>query len=182
MRLNLLILAVTITATSAIAQSTFPTLLAQGPDSKYREKLQLFGQFAGSWAFKGTEYHDDGSHSIDVGEIHCQWVLQGRAIQDVFLETNRSDKDPLLYGTTIRFYDPTTDTWQVTWINPGAGVVRTFTGHKAGSEIVMEGSVGDGAPIRWIFSDIKPNSFHWHGEKRTDSNWRVYEEFDAHRQ
>lgn len=182
MRFYLLILAMAMAVPPAIAQSVvFPGLVANGPEPKYQNKLQLFGQFVGSWTFEGTEYHDDGSRSTDKGEIHCQWVLGGRAVQDVFLETSRSDKDPLLYGTTVRFYDPKTDTWQVTWINPGAGVVRTFTGRQSESQIVMEGKTGDGTPIRWIFSDIRPRSFHWRGEKRTGTSWRIYEELDANR-
>lgn len=181
MRLYALILVVALTVSQAIAQSTFPALLANGPNEKYGDKLQMFGQFVGSWTFNGTEFHEDGSNSTDKGEIHCQWVLQGQALQDVFLETSRSDNDSLLYGTTIRFYDPKIDAWRVTWINPGAEVVRTFIGRKSGAEIVMEGIAGDGTPIRWIFSDIKSDSFHWRGEKHTGATWRIYEELDAHR-
>lgn len=181
MRLHALILVAAMTVSQAIAQSTFPALLANGPNEKYGDKLQTFGQFVGSWTFNGTEFHEDGSNSTDKGEIHCQWVLQGQALQDVFLETSRSDNDSLLYGTTIRFYDPKIDAWRVTWINPGAEVVRTFIGRKSGAEIVMEGIAGDGTPIRWIFSDIKSDSFHWRGEKHTGATWRIYEELDAHR-
>jgi hypothetical protein len=176
------ILPVLIAVPLAFSQSTFPALLATGPNLQYRRQLQLFGQFVGSWTFEGTEYHDDGSRATDKGEIHCQWVLEGTAIQDVFLETSRSDNDLLLYGTTIRFYDPKIDAWRVTWINPGAGVVRTFIGRKSGNEIVMEGKAGDGAAIRWIFSNIKPDAFHWRGEKPAGTGWRTYEELDAHRQ
>jgi len=181
MRIFALILIVASMAPLSVGQNTFPTLLASGPDPTYKDKLQTFGQFVGSWTFAGTEFHDDGSHSTDKGEIRCQWVLEGRAVQDVFRETSRSDTDSLLHGTTIRFYDPKIDAWRVTWINPGAGVVRTFTGRKSGQEIVMEGAAEDGTSIRWIFSDIKSDSFHWRGEKRTNSTWRVYEELDARR-
>ena len=181
MRLYTLILIAATSAQPAMAQSAFSALLANGPNAKYSDKLQTFGQFVGSWTFDGVEYHDDGSHSTDKGEIHCRWILDGQAVQDVFLETSRSDNDSLLHGTTIRFYDPKIDAWRVTWINPGAGVVRTFIGRKSGKEIVMEGTAGDGTPIRWIFSDIKSDSFHWRGEKRTGSSWCIYEELDAHR-
>jgi len=67
-------------------------------------------------------------------------------------------------------------------INPGAGVVRTFIGRKSGTEIVMEGKAGNGTAIRWIFSNIKPDAFHWHGEKLAGTEWRMYEELDAHRE
>lgn len=181
MKLRALILVVAMAASSAIGQNSFPALVARGPNAKDKEKLQLFGQFVGAWTFKGTEYHDDGSHPTDKGEIHFRWVLQGRAVQDVFLETSRSDGDSLLYGTTIRFYDPRRDVWEATWINPGAGVVRRFIGHLSGAEIVLDGSDSDGPPLRWIFSNIKPGSFHWRGEKRSGMNWRMYEELDARR-
>jgi hypothetical protein len=180
-RTILLTIALTILLRAASAQSGFPSLLANGPSSQYREKLELFGQFVGSWTFEGVEYHDDGSHPTDVGEIHCQWVLQGRAVQDVFLETKRSDNDSLLYGSTIRFFDPKIDAWRITWINPAASVVRTFIGRKVGTEIVMEGASEDGTPLHWIFSQITAKSFHWRGEKQTQSGWRIYEELTAHR-
>jgi hypothetical protein len=162
-----------------LAQSNFPQLLAKGPEAKYQEKLQLFGQFVGSWTFDGKQYGDDGSQTTDKGEIHFHWVLQGRAVQDVWLETENSQKSALLYGTTIRFYDPKTETWSSTWIEPRAGVVRVFVGRKVGSEIVLEGNKEDGTPIRWIFSEIGATSFHWRGEKKTGSGWHVYEELDA---
>jgi hypothetical protein len=164
-------------------QSNFPQLLSDGPSGKYQEKLQLFGQFLGSWTFAGTQYKDDGSRPTDKGEIHFHWVLQGRAIQDVWLETaaDESDKVELFYGTTIRFYDPTTDTWRSTWLDPTTGVVRVFVGRKVGSEIVLEANGADGRPIRWIFSEIKADRFHWRGERKTGSEWRVYEDLNAHR-
>ena len=115
-----------------------------------------------------------------ITDLEPRLELDARS-QDVFLETSRSDSESLLYGSTIRFYDPRIDAWRVTWINPRAGVVRTFIGRKSGGEIVMEGASGDSTPIRWIFSDIKSDSFHWSGEKRTGSTWRIYEELDAHR-
>jgi hypothetical protein len=166
---------------SACGQSSFPALLAEEPAPEHQDKLMLFGQFVGFWTFDGAEYRDDGSRRTDKGEIHFHWVLQGRAIQDVFLETERSDSDPKIYGSTVRFYDPKSDSWLVTYIDPVFGVVRTLTGRKIGSEIVMQGELSDSTPIRWIFSDIKPNSFHWHGEKRIGKKWRTYEELWARR-
>jgi len=140
----------------------------------------LFGQFVGSWNFNGVEYRDDGSRPTDKGEVHFHWILEGRAIQDVWRETERSDSDAKFYGTTLRFYEPKSDSWRVAWINPVLGVVRTFTGNKIGSEIVMQGNA-DGLAIRWIFSDITKNSFHWRTEKLRGKKWRIYEELWAHR-
>lgn len=167
--------------TNANPQSTFRALLADNAASEHRDKLMLFGQFVGSWKFSGTEYYDNGRRATDRGEIHFHWVLQGRAIQDVWLETKRTDSDPKVYGTTLRFYDPKTDSWRITWIEPRLGVVRMLTGTQVRSEIVLSGQAADGLPLRWIFSDIKRHSFHWRGEKSNGKQWRIYEELWANR-
>jgi len=163
------------------AQSAFPALLAGGPAAQYREKLMLFGQFVGDWDFAGVEYHDDGSRVTDKGEIEFGWVLEGRAVQDVWIERERSDGQVKTYGTTIRVYDPNMDAWRVVWIDPPTGSLQTLIGHKIGEQIVLEGKDRDGIAIRWIFSDIKPDSFHWRGERLVGGSWRVYEECFPHR-
>jgi hypothetical protein len=163
------------------AQSAFPALLAGGPAAQYREKLMLFGQFVGDWDFDGVEYHDDGSPVTDKGEIEFGWVLEGRAVQDVWIERERSDGQVKTYGTTIRVYDPNMDAWRIIWIDPPTGSVQTLIGHKIGDQIVLEGKDRDGIAIRWIFSDIKPDSFHWRGERLVGGSWRVYEECFPHR-
>ncbi len=141
----------------------------------------LFGQFVGSWQFESIEYHDDGSRPTQKGEIYFHWVLQGTAVQDVWIETERSDSDLKEYDTTVRFYDPKTKLWKVTWIEPLRGAATILKGQKVGDEIVMVGQIGGGTPMRWIFSDIKPNSFHWHGETLVGKDWRTYEDLWARR-
>ena len=176
-----LLLVILLVFVPALGQSSFPTLLAEKPAPELREKLMLFGQFVGSWNFNGVEYHDDGSHPTDKGEIHFHWVLDGKAIQDVWRETERSDSGPRLYGTTVRFYDPKSDSWRITFIDPGLGVVRAMTARRVGSDIVIEGRLASGERTRWIFSDITPDSFHWHGEKFIGKQWHTYEELWARR-
>jgi hypothetical protein len=165
----------------ASAQTPLASLLAEKPSEKNRDQLMLFGQFVGQWEFEGVEYREDGSRGTDKGEIHFGWVLQGRAVQDVWMEHERSDKGPLVYGTTVRFYDPGIDAWRMTWLDPVNGSMRALTGRKVADEIVLESKGSDGTQIRWIFSQIKPDSFHWRGEKLTGEKWRVYEELNARR-
>ena len=180
-RRNLLLLGLCFVLVPAVAQKTFTALLTDGPASDHRDKLMTFGQFVGSWDFAGTEYHADGTRATDKGEIHFHWALRGKAIQDVWLETERSDSDTKVYGTTVRFYDSKTDSWRVVWIDPDNNIVRMLTGRKVGSEIVMEGQSEDGTSIRWIFSDITKDAFHWRGEKLRREQWHKYEELWAHR-
>ncbi len=165
----------------ASAQTAFAALLADGPAAQYREKLMLFGQFVGDWDFDGIEYHADGSRVTDKGEIEFGWVLGGRAVQDVWIERERSDGHVKTYGTTLRVYDPKMDAWRIIWVDPPTGALQTMVARKVGDQIVLEGKDPDGIAIRWIFSEIKPDSFHWRAERLTGASWRVYEECFPHR-
>jgi hypothetical protein len=163
------------------AQTTFPALLADGPAAQYREKLMLFGQFVGNWEFHGVEYHTDGSRITDKGEIEFGWVLEGRAVQDVWIERERSDGQTKTYGTTLRVYDPKMDAWRIVWIDPPTGSEQLMVARKVGDQIVLEGKGRDGVAIRWIFSEIKPDSFHWRAERLAGASWKIYEECFPHR-
>jgi hypothetical protein len=176
MTARFLFLVLFLSLTSAVAQDSFPTLLADNPDAEHRDKLMLFGQFVGSWSYVATVDHDDGTRVTSTGEIDFHWILQGRAVQDVWSDTDGTGGEAKPYGTTVRFYDPKSDTWRSTWISPVAGVVFPMTGRKVGSEIVIEGTSGGGKLVHWIFSDIKPNSFRWHAEKLVGKEWRTYED------
>jgi hypothetical protein len=69
----------------------------------------------------------------------------------------------------------------ITRMAPGYGVVTSLIGRKVGEEIVLEGKTPEGKLIHWIFSQIKPHSFHWRGEKLIGEKWQIYEELDARR-
>ena len=156
-------------------------LFADEPAAKHKDKLMLFGQFVGDWEFEGSNYDGTGVRSTDKGEIHFGWVLQGRAVQDLWIEREISDNRPKVYGSTMRFYDPSIDAWRITWMEPGYGVVTSLIARTVGEEIVLEGKDTGGASIHWIFSQIKPNSFHWRAEKLMGDTWKIYEELDARR-
>ena len=170
----------------------FPAvLLAQRPDPERAEALKLYGRFVGSWD-AGITAHDPGgiSHNAD-GEIHFGWVLQGRAIQDVWMIPRLMDRGsapafPVAgnwYGTTIRVYDPTLEAWRIYWIDPWTNSFRQQIGRARGPDIVQEGMTESGAHTRWSFTEITPNSFHWLGEgKPADGfDWRLLVEVRAKR-
>ena len=57
-------------------------------------------------------YLDDGTPHRGLGEIHFGWVLEGRAIQDVWILPG------VFYGKTLRIYDPGIDAWHILWSDP----------------------------------------------------------------
>ena len=97
----------------------------------------LFEPLIGSWEVDVTYHRPDGSRTEASGSWHFGWVLEGRAVQDVW-RVSAGGHDPLGYGTTIRFYDPAIDAWRVTWHGVLTGSVQRFTARRQGAEIVME--------------------------------------------
>jgi uncharacterized protein len=163
-------------------------LFAEGPAPELADQLQLFGQFVGEWECAWTGYPPDGPIQTGTGEIRFAWVLEGRAIQDVWIFPAREERRRLglpsdEYGTTLRFYDASIEAWRVTWIGPVGQHVRTLTARQIGDEIVVEGTDHHGLPLRWIFSRITNQAFHWRNTVSEDGGhtWRVQEELEARR-
>jgi hypothetical protein len=142
-------------------------LAASGPHPDHADKLMLFGQFVGAWEFEGF-YTASGSRHAATGEWHFGWVLDGRAIQDVLI------CPPVEYGSTLRFYDPEIDAWQITWITPPNRAVVRLVGRPVEDEIVLDGDGATGR-LRWMFRDIAPDSFVWQGYLSRDGG-ETYEQ------
>jgi hypothetical protein len=157
---------------------------AVGPEPEMREKLMLFGQFVGDWEIVEARYpQPDGTEIKKNGEIHFGWILDGRAVQDVWMIHEGTPPRPVPAGTTIRFYDPKIDAWHSIWIAPKYGVIQTFVARMVGEGIVLEGQTKEGYPERWIFSEITTNTFRWRAVESHDnqSTWKLTEEMRVQR-
>jgi hypothetical protein len=154
-------------------------LAASGPDPKMKEKLMLFGQFVGDWDILEARYpQPNGTEIKRKGEIHFGWILDGRAIQDVWMTYQGKPPRAVPAGTTIRFYEPKLDAWRIVWIAPKFGVVQIFTARMVAEEIVLEGRTVEDYPERWIFSEITRDSFKWRAIESHDDQktWKLTEE------
>jgi hypothetical protein len=162
-------------------------LHADGPASDRAEALKLYGQFIGDWDADIVTYTPDGVRHQGQGEIHFGWILEGRAIQDVWMIPRRNDRRPDApvmpvagnwYGTTLRIYDPALDAWRILWIDPATNSYRQQMGRAQGADIVQTGKTEAGVLSRWSFTEITANSFHWKGEGSTDDGktWRLFVE------
>jgi hypothetical protein len=147
----------------------------------------VYDWLIGDWEADVYDY-ENGKKITSRGEWHFAWVLEGRAIQDVWIVPKRSDRNgqtPTLhnrYGTTLRIYDPNLNAWRVFWFNPVTQVRAELIGRKIGNVIVQQ-TVNDDSFTRWIFDDITPNSFVWRAEFSNDGGktWQLDAEFHAHR-
>jgi hypothetical protein len=169
-------------------------LAAEGPAADRAGRMDLYGWLIGSWDLDVTRFLPDGSKRQRKGEWHFGWILEGRAIQDVWIvpprgELRRGDATANInsYGTTLRIYDPRIDAWQIQWIDPVTQNFLAMVGRKQGDDIVQLGKNADGCAIRWSFSQITPNSFRWCGETAREKDaaggesWRLDVEFLARR-
>jgi hypothetical protein len=153
------------------------------------EEMDAYGWLIGSWDLEVVGYDDEGNVIRTNGEAHFGWALEGRAVQDVFINPRRSERGPdsakfaNWYGTTIRIYDPSIQGWRVNWFNPHDGIRAELIGRRRGNEIVQEGKFPDGTRIRWTFSEITNDSFLWRGERleADGKTWRLQVEFRARR-
>ena len=87
-------------------------LSSTGPAADRADKMSLYGWLIGDWRFDAVMHADDGARHTGEGEIHFAWVLEGRAIQDVWILPG------IFFGTTLRIYDPGLDAWHILWSDP----------------------------------------------------------------
>ena len=140
---------------------------------------------------KTTAYLADGSQDTPSGDVRFSWVLEGRAVQDLWITpaarriagTAWHDSGNR-YSTTLRVYDPALDAWHILWINPPSGTILRQLGKRLGDEIVQSGEVdAEGRTSRWIYREITPESFRWCNEHSTDAGrtWTLVQEMRAFR-
>jgi hypothetical protein len=152
-------------------------LHAAGPASDRAGKMGLYGWLIGDWEMDAVVDADHGTAHNGKGEIHFAWVLEGKAIQDVWILPG------VFFGTTLRVYDPALDAWHILWSDPLKQYYTRQIGRARGKDIVQEGRLENGAVIRWSFTEITPNAFRWTGERSLDggASFELQADFRAHR-
>lgn len=178
-------------ATEVQAHQSFASLLSSAARSpEIPEAHDAYGWLIGSWQLEVLHYAGVDVCAQQIGaEAHFGWVLEGRAIQDVWIMPRCSDrnlgiaKTNNMYGTTLRIWDPAIQAWHIRWINPVSGHQESQIGRRIGDEIVQVGARAHGAPTRWRFTEIKADSFHWIGEalEPDGKTWKLEGKFLAKR-
>jgi hypothetical protein len=160
-----------------MTNSFIGALQSGGPASDRADKMKLYGWLIGQWTMDAVVHPDDGSQHTGPGEIHFGWVLEGRAIQDVWILPG------VFYGTTLRVYDPGIDAWHVLWSDPVRQFYSRQIGRARDNDIVQLGKNDAGETVRWSFTEIARDSFRWTGERSRDDGktWQLQADFRARR-
>ena len=118
-------LAKEMTATKIGRDPLHGSLAASERSPEIPPELDAYGWLVASWELDVLHYWAVDVSGRDLkGEVHAGWVLEGRAVQDVWIMPRRSDRGGQLdkkfnmYGTTLRLWDATIQGWRITWRNP----------------------------------------------------------------
>jgi len=154
-------------------------LQAMGPHPSLGEQAQVFGRFVGIWDGEYAEFSKDGKTTHSSGEWIFGWVMDGRAIQDLFIVHPSAARKERYVGTTLRYFEPKSGTWSATFVDPESGSAATLTGGAVEDRrIVLHGQIKDGKETRWSFDEIRPDSWVFRDEETGDGGktWRLREE------
>src|ERR1041385_17224 len=108
-------------------------LPAPGPHPSLGHHADLFGRFVGTWDADYAFIQEDGSVRRSRGEVLFGWILDGYALQDIFLGYPRpGSKEERSMVTGVRFVDPRTDKWTVMFAAPAFGAAAPRRGGGRG--------------------------------------------------
>jgi hypothetical protein len=164
-------------------------LSAPGRSPEIPESGDAYGWLIGSWELDVLHYGLDVTARHIKGEAHFLWVLEGRAVQDVWIMPRRSERTAdmdgtmNMYGTTLRVWNASIHAWRITWSNPAGNHYEQQIGRRSGKVVVQIGTRPNGTPTRWSFTEITSDSFHWLGEalEPDGKTWKLEGEFRAKR-
>lgn len=105
-------------------------LFANGPATDRADKMGLYGWLIGAWKIDAVMHTPDRKTHEREGEVAFAWVLEGRAILDVWALPD------FFHGTTLRIYDPAIDAWHIVWSDPLRQFYNRQIGRAQGSDIV----------------------------------------------
>ena len=133
-------------------------------NARIPEGHDYFGALVGEWAIEWMDHLEADSPRCVKGEWIFARVLDGTAIQDVFIVPARSERDPqpdAEYGTTLRIYNPQGESWDIFYGCTGEAI--RLTARKTGEEIILTENTTQ--KMRYVFSDITSSTFGWRKER-----------------
>ena len=150
-------------------------LCSNEKNEKIPEAYDYFGGLIGEWAIEWNDRLGDTIPRRVKGEWIFSRVLEGTAVQDLFIVPSRTDRlnNPQAdaeYGTTLRIYNPKTMAWDIFYGCTGSAFC--LTAEKVGDEVVLTENVE--GKMRYVFSEITADMFRWRKEYlASEGHWTV---------
>jgi hypothetical protein len=146
-------------------------LAAIGPHPSLIEQAGTYNWLVGAWDAEVYDSESDGAKRVTSAEWYFAWVLEGYAMQDVFIAPRREDRHGAMpvrgnrYGTSLRIFDAALGAWRIYWFNPVVQRHLTMTAKQEGNDIVQRGTGPDGLEFRWTYTKIDADHFRWRSEQ-----------------
>jgi hypothetical protein len=142
---------------------------ATSPNPSLGNQAEVVGRLVGTWDVEYTSFSKDGNTTRRTGEFIVGWVMDGRAIQDLWIvNPSGTRKDREVY-TDLHWFDPKSRAWRSAFVDPEHGSVARFTGGPVGHDrFVLETQDFGPEQTRWSANDIRPDSFVWRDEASSD--------------
>ena len=156
-------------------------LICKSKSNIIPEAQNLFGTLIGEWDFEWVDNHGTDKERHIKGEWIFSWILEGTAIQDIFICPSREERinnrqSDAEYGTTIRIYNPQSEAWDIFY--GCTGEATRLQARKEGEMVVLTEVASQ--KMKWVFSEIRENSFHWRNMRTEDGvTWKVQGELFA---
>jgi hypothetical protein len=160
-------------------------LQATGPHPSLGNHARVLGRLVGTWDVEYVDISKDGKAIHRSGELLVGWVMDGRAIEDLWIVyPSGAGKDREVYAD-VRYFDPKSGTWPAIFIDPQVASVATFTGGAVGDDrIVLDSQdLVAGQTRRWSFNDIRDDSLVFRDDASSDGGktWRLKSEYHMKR-
>src|SRR5690349_1104743 len=120
-------------------------LVASGPHESLGAHAATYGRVIGQWRGELHNHMFGSPARTSSIEVSFGWVLEGRAVQDVWITPARGERSPPAsdnfnwYGCTMRVFDATRESWRVLWTDPASQRRIELEGRRVGDDIVQLG-------------------------------------------
>lgn len=166
------------------------TPLVSGASADAPDGLQQYGQFVGTWRCTPAFIDANGEWQTPPTRPTWvwHWVLNGTAVQDVWMPDPDTAPQAAVMGTNLRVYDPEEDRWDMVWTTETLAGFQRFTARMENDEIVMHGAIPAGQrpahDARITFHDIQAERFEWKYEASAPGdgeNWQTFSTLSCER-
>lgn len=155
-------------------------LISDKKSDKIPDEDDIFGPLVGDWDF---QWNDNNQSRKVQGEWIFRRVLEGCAIQDIFICPSRATRESNPqpdgeYGSTFRIYNPGTKKWDISY--GCTGYITRLQAEREGSKVVLTNIIDKNE--KWVFSEIKDDSFHWQNVRvMGNGDWHINADLYASR-
>ena len=173
----------TVKAGSAPDSKPVPDIIsalgAAGPHASLGGQSKVIEQLVGTCDVEYRDIQKDGQEKRRSGQFIVAWVLDGRAIEDVWIVDPSEGRPEREVYTAMQYFDSKTHTWPMVFIDPEHASTAKFTGGATldGRLNLLTSDLGR-PQNRWSFTAAGPDRLVFRDEYSNDGGetWKLLSE------